>query len=344
MAKREEIRMHGYREYNYIVTGCTGYVGNVITKRLLADGCRVVGLARDRQKFNRVFGENRPDVVFGDIRNQADIEKLFCHSGHTVVIHTVAYVSIGEGDMKELYDVTVGGTEKMLNAAIEHGVDKFLHVSSTEALPHKSRLSEDYAYVPNPKKARKGYNRAKALADVAVMNAVQRGLNASIIMPAGVLGPGDYSMTHMSQVMLDYIGGKLPASVNGGYNDFDVRDMVDVLDKIVEKSQIGECYIFANRPDNINEVLGYVADNARLRPLLTLPMWVAYVGLPFLHLGYLFTGKRPLYTSASLASLRANTDFPLKKVKEQFGYKPRPLKQTVADHLKFLEDIGEVKL
>ncbi len=335
--------MINYKDCTYIVTGCTGYVGNVLTKKLLADGCRVIGFAKDRDKFDRVYKDVLPEVVFGDIRNTADIEKLFKFDGEKVVIHTVAYVSIGEGDKKELFDVTVGGTENMLSVAKKHNVAKFLHISSTEALAHNSTwTTSDYHYIPDPKKARRGYNRAKALADVAVMKAVNEGLNASILMPAGVLGAGDYSQTHMSQVMIDYINGKLPASIDGGYNDFDIRDLTDVLDKIIENSETGEAYIFANRPDKINEVLGYIAEYTGKKPLKTLPMWVAYVGLPFLYLGSVFTKKRPLYTSASLASLRANTDFPLDKVKKAFGYSPRPLKETVINHIEFLAKNGEV--
>lgn len=33
------------KNITYIVTGCTGYVGNVITKKLLSEGCNVIGLA-----------------------------------------------------------------------------------------------------------------------------------------------------------------------------------------------------------------------------------------------------------------------------------------------------------
>ena len=64
-------------DYTFIVTGCTGYVGNVLTKELLRLGCRVVGLARSEEKFKRVFGDNGPSVVYGDIRNKEDLEKLF---------------------------------------------------------------------------------------------------------------------------------------------------------------------------------------------------------------------------------------------------------------------------
>ena len=59
------------KDVTYIVTGCTGYVGNVITKKLLSEGLSVVGLARSEEKVKRVFGDNKPTVVYGDIRGKA---------------------------------------------------------------------------------------------------------------------------------------------------------------------------------------------------------------------------------------------------------------------------------
>ena len=60
------------RGVTYIVTGCTGYVGNVLTKKLLAENCRVIGFARSHQKAEQVFKEQKPAFVFGDIANRAD--------------------------------------------------------------------------------------------------------------------------------------------------------------------------------------------------------------------------------------------------------------------------------
>lgn len=333
------------KDLTYIVTGCTGYVGNVITKKLLDEGCSVIGLARSKEKFEKVFVDKKPEVVYGDVKNPEALEKLFIGKGPFVVFHTVAQVSIGEGDMKELYNVTVGGTENMINVSLKHNVFKFFHISSTEAIPHKLKLKPDLSnYIPTPDKNRKGYSRAKSGADVAVLKAVkEHGLPASLILFAGVLGPGDYFVSHMSQVMIDFVNKKLPASIDAGYNDFDIRDFADVIPQMVERARAGESYLFANKPDKINEILSVVANifDRQLPP--TLPMWVAYVGLPFLWLGAKLTKKRPLYTMASLASLKANTDFPIDKAKEEFGYKPRPLEETVEDHVKFLIDNGIIK-
>ena len=329
----------------YIVTGCTGYVGNVLTKKLMAEGCRVVGFARSPEKVKRVFGDNAPEIVYGDISNAADVEKLFEGEGPFAVIHTAAKVSIGEDSEKELHAVTVEGTRNVVESCCRHSAKKLLHISSTEAFPKGYFPDEELStYVPDPARARTDYSRAKSMADEIVLDAVRdRGLDASIIMLAGVLGPGDYSNSHMTQMFIEFIEGKLPASVDAGYNYFDVRDFADVLPAIFEKSVAGESYIFANKPDKINDCLKVISGMTGRKMIPTLPLWMAYVGLPFLFIGSKISGKRPLYTSAALSSLKEKCDFPIGKTMREFGYSPRPLEETVRDHIQFLIDNGMVK-
>ena len=62
------------KDITYIVTGCTGYVGNMITKKLLSEGCNVIGLARSKEKVDRVFKNQKPTIIYGDIRNESDLE------------------------------------------------------------------------------------------------------------------------------------------------------------------------------------------------------------------------------------------------------------------------------
>ncbi|MGM9857918.1 MAG: SDR family NAD(P)-dependent oxidoreductase [Bacilli bacterium] len=335
-----------YNNANFIVTGATGYVGNMIVKKLLSDNKKVVGLIRNKEKASRVFKKCGPQYVIGDIRDDKVIEELFKNADeNTIVIHTAAEISIGEVTIKELYEVNVEGTRKICEACLKHNIKKLLHISSSEAIPHGLKLLPDLSnYVPNPKKVRKGYNRSKSLADEVVLDYVHnKKLDASILIIAGVLGPGDHSISHMSQVMIDYVEGRLPVSIAGGYNDFDIRDITDVLENIVNNSKSGEAYLFANRPDSINEVLGYVKEKMNCKKIGTFPIWAAYMCLPFLWLFSKITAKRPLYTLSALESLTADVDYNLEKVKNEFGYFPRDLKTTVNDHIDFLIENGYLK-
>ncbi len=340
--QRENREMDAY--ITYIVTGCTGYVGNVLTKKLMQEGCKVVGLARSREKARRVFGGNAPELIFGDVRSESDVDALFRGEGPFVVVHTAAYISIGEGDAAEMFAVNVGGTKTVAEACLRHNA-KLLHISSTEAFPRGYFPEEELSsYAPDPKRARKGYPRSKSAADALVLGMVrERGLDASLLIIAGVLGPGDFGNSHMTQVFCDYIEGRLPASVDAGYNDFDIRDLADVFPAVAERAKKGESYLFAHAPDKINDCLAVIGEMTGRKPVPTLPLWVAYVGLPFLFLGSKLSGKRPLYTAAALSSLKERTDFPIGKAQREFGFSPRPLRETVQDHVRFLIDEGMVR-
>ena len=78
--------------------------------------------------------------------------------------------------------------------------------------------------------------------------------------------------------------------------------------------------------------------------LAELYLGIYFLGLPFLFLGSKLSGKRPLYTAAALASLKERTDFPIGKAKREFGFSPRPLKETVRDHVQFLIEEGMVNV
>lgn len=327
------------KDYTYIVTGATGYVGNCIVKKLLDNDLDVIALVRNEDKVKKVFKDKCPYLVYGDIRDKDIVERLFVGNKPFIIFHAAALVAIGEATVEQLIDVNVNGTINILEEALKHNTKKFFQISSSEAIPENIKLNASLSnYIPSPDYVRKGYNRSKSMADEKVLSYANKGLDVSILILAGVLGPGDYSITHMSQMMIDYAKGDLPASIKGGYNDFDIRDFVDVLDNIIAKAKNKEAYLFANRPDEINEVLSYVAEYKNLKPLKTLPLWLAYVGLPFLFLGQLISGKRPLYTASSLASLRADTSWSIDKVKQEFNYSPRDLKETVIDHYQFLEE------
>ncbi len=325
-------------DYNYIITGATGFVGSVFAKRLISLGCKVTGFIRNEQKAKLVFKNLPIDLVVGDISSSDDVARLFKKADDkTVVIHTVAKVSIGEAKISELMSITVGGTKLVVKNCVEKGVKKLLHISSTEALPKNIRLSEFDKYIPDHKYCRKGYGKTKSMADEIVLNSSKNdNLDASILMFASVIGPGDYTKGHMTQMIIDYIEGKLPASVNAGYNDFDIRDVADVLPNIIEKSIKGETYIFASKPNKISNILDIVSNKLGLKKLKSLPLFLAYIGLPFLWVYCKLLGKRPLYTRSALAVLKDDTNFPIDKAKLEFGFSPRPLEQTISDQVDFL--------
>ena len=82
-----------------------------------------------------------------------------------------------------------------------------------------------------------------------------QGLDAVIVHPSGILGPGDFGQGHLTQMIADYLNGRLVACVKGGYDFVDVRDVADGVIAAAEKGRAGECYILSNRHYEVRELL-----------------------------------------------------------------------------------------
>ena len=109
-------------------------------------------------------------------------------------------------------------------------VSKLIYVSSVHAIPEKEDggiITETYDF--DPGKVVGLYAQTKAKATRAVLAASKKGLNAYVVHPSGIIGPGDYGNGHSTQLIIDYIKGRLVAYVNGGYDFVDVRDVAREL-------------------------------------------------------------------------------------------------------------------
>ena len=141
-----------------------------------------------------------------------------------------------------------------------------------------------------------GYAKTKAEATQAVLDAVGAGLKAVVVHPSGILGPYDASGNHLVQMVSDYIRGRLPACVQGGYDFVDVRDVAQGCLLAAEKGRVGECYILSNRHYEVREVLDIARSVCGGRRLPVLPIWMAKAAAPLLGWIARLRRQRPLYT------------------------------------------------
>ena len=97
-------------------------------------------------------------------------------------------------------------------------------------------------------------------------------------------------------MVTDYLEGRLPACVKGGYDFVDVRDVAKGCLLTMDKGRTGECYILSNRHYEIRDVLEMVRRFAGGRRLPVLPMWMAKLAEPILYrIAVLKKGAPPLH-------------------------------------------------
>ncbi|MEG2251954.1 MAG: NAD-dependent epimerase/dehydratase family protein, partial [Clostridia bacterium] len=220
----------------------------------------------------------------------------------------------------------------------KHGIHRLVHVSSVHAIPEsdsKRVLSEIDAFAPELVVG--SYPKTKAEATQAVLDAAREGLDAIVVHPSGIIGPYESAGNHLVQVIRDYMQGKLPACVRGGYDMVDVRDVAQGCLNAAKNGHAGECYILSNRHYEIKDVLHMVREDNGGRPLPVLPIWMAKAAAPFFTGLAKLRGRRPLYTRYALRELSANDRFSHDKATMELKYRPRDLRQTVADTVEWLK-------
>ena len=323
-------------EKTYLVTGACGHLGGTLVRLLERTGAQVRGLRLPSEQ-----ARDRAHVTYypGDVRDRDSLRPLFrgLAGREVVVFHTAAIVDISGEVTPQMHDVNVNGTKNILALCREYGVKRLVYVSSVHAIPEK----DGYAVLRevdsfSPQQVTGGYAKTKAEATQAVLDAAAQGLDAVVVHPSGILGPFDGTGNHLVQLVKEYAGGKLPACVKGGYDFVDVRDVAAGCLAAAEKGRSGECYILSNRHYEVQEVLAMAKTLCHGRRLPVLPMWMAQAAEPLLGWVANVKKQRPLYTKYSLYTLRSNDRFDHGKATAELGYRPRDLRQTVRDTLRWL--------
>lgn len=326
----------------WIITGANGHLGGAIVRRLRGTDCAVRGLVLTGES---VQDDENVRYFFGDVTQPETLEPLFegLNPTDTLLIHTAGLIDIGEKPYETLRRVNVDGTKNVLALCRRYGVRRMVHVSSVHAIPEgdDAVLTEIERF--SPQEVEGNYAKTKAEATQAVLDAARDGLDAVVVHPSGILGPYDSAGNHLVQVIRDYLAGKLPACVKGGYDMVDVRDVAEGCLSAALNGKKGECYILSNRHYEINDMLLMVRRNGGGRRLPVLPIWLAKAFAPLLAAAARIRGRRPLYTAYSLHALSGNDRFSHDKATMELHYRPRDLRETVADTVRWLKEHAVVK-
>lgn len=177
-----------------LVTGGTGFLGAYILRSLVARGIPVRALRRAHSRLPFFLTEDvRQSVewVEGDVLDVVSLRDTM--QGVESLIHAAALVSFSKEDRSAMYAVNVEGTANVVNAALDAGVKRILHVSSVAALG-RSRQEET---VTEEKKWQPGGNHthyaiSKYQAEMHVWRGFAEGLDGVVINPSTILGFGDW--------------------------------------------------------------------------------------------------------------------------------------------------------
>lgn len=318
----------------YLVTGACGHLGSQIVKQLVLRGERVRVLTLPGEN-NSLLSGLKVESVSGDVRDIDSLRPFFqtVPEDDVYVIHAAGIVTIAAKVDENLRRVNVEGTGNIVKLCMENKVRRLLYVSSVHALPEQPRgetVREADAFLSSAVSG--AYAKTKAEATQTVLEAGRNGLNVAVVHPSGIIGPGDIGSNHSNQIFRDYLYGRLPAIVKGGYDFVDVRDVAAGCLLALEKGKPGNCYILANTHYEIRQLTDMLQKFAGIkRRPLALPLWLVSAFAPLAETLDKLRSQRPLFTRYSLYTLSSNDCFSSEKAKTELGYTVRPMEETMRD-------------
>jgi len=312
-----------------VITGAGGHIGYALLKELEACGERVRLLIR---KDNPIFHGFDCEKVYGDVRDSEVLAKAF--DGADVVYHLAGIIDIGGEREDIIWDVNVEGTKKVVAACKKCGVRRLVYASSVDAippLPGDEVMTEIDHFDPDLLEG--SYAKTKAAATQYVLDSRGQGLEVVVCHPGACIGPYDFKVSSIGEMVRMFIEGRFPVSLSFGMYDFvDVRDVAKGMHSAAKVGRDGECYILTGGRITVDEFIEILADKLGTKaPSFKLPLWMAKVIAPVAEVYYKAADKTPMFTRYTVRKLTQNGNFSCEKARAELGYEPRSVKESLGD-------------
>jgi dihydroflavonol-4-reductase len=322
-----------------LVTGGTGFVGAHVVRALLARGASVRCLVRRGSRRDNLAGL-AVELAEGDLTDPASLARAA--SGISTVYHCAADYRLWSSDPSELRRANVEGTENVLAAAAEAGVSRVVHTSSVGALALTRNGSPADEATPVRRESVIGhYKRTKYDAERVAEAWAARGLPVVIVNPSTPVGELDIRPTPTGQMIVDFLGGRIPAYVDTGLNLVDVRDVAQGHLLAAARGRVGEKYILGHRNMTLKEILETLARlTGRPAPSLRLPHAVPLAAAAVATLAARVTGKPPRVSLESVRMSRYRMFFDGGKAVRELGMPQTPVEEALARAVAWFREKG----
>ena len=324
-----------------LITGGAGRLGNVLARELLKKKHDVYILSLPGSKNDSLKGF-KVNIIEGNILDKESLKKAF--KGMYLVYHLAAMISIVSYDREKVFKVNVEGTNNIITACLESKVKRLVYVSTIHALNHEGDEVIDESAGFNINTPSGNYDQSKAQASVNILSAVKnKGLDAVIVCPTGIIGPFDYEVSFFSQYIKEYVNKRLLFFIDGSYDFVDVRDVAKGMAELGIKGTKGEVYLLSGENVKVKEFNEVLFEETKIPKPIRIPYFLSYAFSFFTQAYYKLSKKTPVITPYSLSTLKTNLVVSHKKALEAIGYNPRSFKESFLDQIKWMKKQGFIK-
>jgi nucleoside-diphosphate-sugar epimerase len=326
-----------------LITGATGLTGSHLALHLIRQGKPVCAIFRDphtRNKTKALFNLYGDGALFSHLEwREADLNDIpaleTAFQGVTHVYHCAALISFNTADENQLRKCNIEGTANIVNCCLSFGVEKLCHVSSVAALGDAAAgkmVDENTEW--NPEFPHHDYAISKYGAEMEVWRGYQEGLPVVIVNPGVIIGPGFWHSG--SGEIFSRVAKGLAFYTYGVTGYVGVRDVVAVMQKLMESDVSGERFTLVSENLSYKQALDLVADSLKVkRPDIYARRWITSLAWKMDKFISMFGKKRTLSKDAA-ASLHRVTLFDNSKIKQKLGYTFAPMAEVTKETARYI--------
>jgi dihydroflavonol-4-reductase len=302
-----------------LVTGATGYTGQVLTRKLVALGCDVQAIAR--ASSNKAALAELPVRWFeGDVFDPGVVQRAT--EGVEYIFHVAAAYREAKISDETYTKVHVDSTKLLAQSVVRSEVFKrFVHVSTVGVHGHidEPPANEEYRFSPGDI-----YQRTKSEAELWIRQfSKDHGLPLSVIRPAAIYGPGDRRLFKLFK-MASKPFFPLFGSGQGLYHLIHVEDLTDIfITAALDPQALGEVFIAGNpESTRLQDIARIIADelgNTRLR-FIRFPAWPLFLAADLCELVCKPFGIEPPLYRRRVAFFTKDRAFDTTKLQEMLKY------------------------
>ena len=326
-----------------LVTGAAGFIGSNVVRELLAENVEVRALIVPGENLRNLQGLD-VEKVEGNVLEPESLPRAL--QGCDTLFHLAAIYKFWHPEPRLIYEVNIRGSNYMLLAAREAGVEKIVFTSSMAAVGMKPGKEPGNEEVPfNWFRHKIDYVLTKYISEMNALDMARFGLPVVVVNPTVPIGPGDITPTPSGKLVVDVVNGKFPGYIDAGLMVVDVRDVARGHVLAARKGRIGEKYLLGRENIHFKDLADLVAREAGVKiRLVKLPKAVMF--------GYAWacekvadsvTHREPVLTYAGAQTAAQFAYFDGSKAQNELGLTYRPLEETVRDSIAWFREIGMIK-
>ena len=335
-----------------LLTGATGFIGSAVAHALVERRAEVVATV---QPGAHLGGLGNLDVtkVEADVRDSDAVRRAAV--GCRYVFHVAALYRFWAPDPHDFYDINVGGTLNVLEAARAAGSERIVYTSTvgTIGLHHAERTRPDK--VPLGRPARESdwprvehlfgaYKGSKYVAEHEVLRAAAEGLPVVLVQPTLPVGPRDTAPTPTGRTILDYLNGRMPGYVDTALNVVDVEDVALGHVLAAERGRQGRSYVLGGENHSFRTILELLSEITGLPgPRLRVPSAAALTAARLSEAVEGRLARRP--PSVPLEAARMATTkmvYDDSRARAELGYSSRPARVALERSARWFAENGYV--